>query len=100
MWVAERFGNNITVVDTGLNSVVDQFSLAGPVSDDPTPDLMDISPGGNRVFMALRGPNPLSGNNAAFNNAAGSTPGLGIIRVEQGGRTGVFYAREIGRAHV
>ena len=93
LWVAERFGNNITIVDTDSDSVVNQFGLAGPVSDDPTPDLMDISPGGNRVFMALRGPNPLSGNNAAFNNAAGSTPGLGIIRVEQGGRRGVFYAR-------
>ncbi|HEX6183611.1 MAG TPA: hypothetical protein VFZ44_06855 [Pyrinomonadaceae bacterium] len=93
VWVAERFGNNITVVDTEGNSVVNQFSLVGPVSDDPTPDLMDISPGGNRVFMALRGPNPLSGNNPTFNNAAGSTPGIGIIRVEQGGRRGEFFAR-------
>jgi hypothetical protein len=93
MWIAERFGNNITVVDTEGNSVVNQFSLVGQVSDDPTPDLMDISPGGNRVFMALRGPNPLSGNNPAFNNSAGSTPGIGIIRVEQGGRRGVFFAR-------
>jgi hypothetical protein len=93
VWVAERFGNNITVVDTGANTVVNQFSLAGPLSADPTPDLMDISPAGNRVFMALRGPNPLSGNNPSFNNAAGSTPGVGIIRVEQGGRRGVFFAR-------
>jgi hypothetical protein len=93
LWVAERFGNNITVVDTGSNSVVNQFGLSGSVSDDPTPDLMDISPSGNRVFMALRGPNPLSGNNSAFNNAAGSTPGIGVIRVEQGGRRGVFFAR-------
>lgn len=93
LWVAERFGNNITVVDTDSNTVVEQFSLVGPVSSDPTPDLMDISPGGNRVFMALRGPNPLSGNNAAFNNAAGGTPGIGIIRVERGGRGGVFFAR-------
>lgn len=93
LWVAERFGNNITVVDTETDSVVNRFGLAGPVSPDPTPDLMDISPDGNRVFMTLRGPNPLSGNNPAFNNAAGSTPGLGVIRVEQGGRRGVFYAR-------
>jgi DNA-binding beta-propeller fold protein YncE len=93
VWVAERFGNNITVVETESNSVVNQFGLAGAVSDDPTPDLLDISPGGNRVFMALRGPNPLSGNNPAFNNAAGSTPGVGVIRVEQGGRGGVFFAR-------
>ncbi|MDQ3667636.1 MAG: hypothetical protein M3410_13885 [Acidobacteriota bacterium] len=93
VWVAERFGNNITVVDTGSNSVVNQFSLVGPVSNDPAPDLMDISPSGNRVFMALRGPNPLTANNPAFNNAAGSTPGVGIIRVQQGGRRGTFFAR-------
>jgi hypothetical protein len=93
VWVDERFGNNITVVETSSNSVVNQFSLVGLVSSDPAPDLMDISPSGNRVFMSLRGPNPLTGNNPAFNNAAGTTPGLGIIRVEQGGRTGTFFAR-------
>jgi hypothetical protein len=93
LWVGERFGNNITVVDTGSNSVVNQFSLIGLVSSDPAPDLMDISPSGNRVFMALRGPNPLTANNPTFNNAVGSTPGLGIIRVQQGGRSGTFFAR-------
>src|SRR5688500_1201279 len=35
LWVAERFGNNITVVDTGSNVVVNQFSLVGGVSSDP-----------------------------------------------------------------
>jgi hypothetical protein len=99
LWVGERFGNNITVVDASSNIVVNQFSLVGPVSSDPTPDLMDISPSGNRVFMSLRGPNPLSGNNPTFNNAAGSTPGLGIIRVEQDGRKGTFYAR-VSISHV
>lgn len=93
LWVAERFGNNITVVDTDDNAVIDQFSLVGSVSADPTPDLMDISPSGNRVFMTLRGPNPLSGNNPVFNNAAGSTPGIGIIRVEQDGQRGTFFTR-------
>jgi len=72
---------------------VDQFSLVGAVSNDPTPDLMDISPSGNRIFFTLRGPNPLTGNNPTFNNAAGSTPGLGIVRVEQDGRRGTFFAR-------
>jgi hypothetical protein len=93
LWVDERFGNNITVVDTDSNSVVNQFSLVGSVSNDPAPDLMDISPGGNRVFISLRGPNPLTGNNTTFNNAVGSTPGVGIVRVEQGGTRGTFFAR-------
>ena len=93
LWVAERFGNNITVVDTDSNAVINQFGLVGRVSNDPTPDLMDISPDGKLVFMSLRGPNPLTGNNPAFNNAVGSTPGVGIIRVQHGGRRGKFIAR-------
>ena len=93
MWVVERFGNNITIVDTRDNSVVDQFSLVGPVSNDPAPDLLDISPDGKYIFMSLRGPIPLTGNNAAFNNAVGSTPGVGIMRVQQGGARGRFIAR-------
>jgi DNA-binding beta-propeller fold protein YncE len=93
LWVGERFGNNITVVDTGSNAVVNQFSLVGSLSSDPAPDLMDISPSGNRIFMTLRGPIPLTGNNPAFNNAVGNTPGLGIIRVEEGGSRGTFFAR-------
>ena len=93
VWVAERFGNNITVVDTTTNAVINQFSLVGGVSNDPAPDLLDISPDGKYIFMALRGPNPLTGNNPAFNNAVGSTPGLGVIRVKKGGETGKFVAR-------
>jgi hypothetical protein len=93
LWVAERFGNNITVVDAESNSIVNQFGLVGSVSTDPTPDLMDISPAGNRVFVSLRGPNPLTGNNPAFNNAVGATPGVGVIRVQQGGRSGELIAR-------
>jgi hypothetical protein len=62
------------------------------LSGDPAPDLMDISPDGNRIFATLRGPRPLTGNNPNFNNAVGSTPGLGIFRVTQGGRSGAFVA--------
>jgi hypothetical protein len=54
---------------------------------------MDISPSGNRIYMTLRGPNPLTGNNPTFNNAVGNSPGLGILRVEEGGRAGTFVAR-------
>jgi DNA-binding beta-propeller fold protein YncE len=93
LWVAERFGNNITVVDTKTNAPINQFSLVGRVSNDPAPDLMDISPDGKLIFMSLRGPNPLTGNNPAFNNAVGSTPGVGVMLVEHGGRRGRFIAR-------
>jgi hypothetical protein len=45
-------------------------------SNDPTPDLGDVAPDGQTIYMALRGPFPLTISHAA----AGSCPGLGIIR--------------------
>ena len=92
LWVADRFANKVVVVNTRTDSVVGEFSLAGDISPDPAPDLMGIAPSGNRVFVALRGPRPLSGNNPAFNNAVGSTPGLGVIQVTQEGRSGELIA--------
>jgi hypothetical protein len=66
---------------------VNTIALAHPLSDVPTPDLADISPDGHRIFVSLRGPNPLSGSPHA---ATGSTPGLGVIHVTQGGSGGVL----------
>lgn len=92
LWVADRAANLITVVDTSTDLVENEFSLLNGVSPDPTPDLMGISPDGNRAYVTLRGPNPLTGNFAGVNNAAGSTPGLGIIRVTNSGRDGTLQA--------
>ncbi len=92
LWIADRAANRIVVVETATDQVVNEIDLAGQVSADPAPDLMERSPNGNRVFMALRGPIPLTGNAPGVNNAVGSTPGLGIVRVKQGGREGVFEA--------
>lgn len=92
LWVADRAANRIVVVDTASDSVVGEIDLVGPRSADPAPDLMAISPAGNRVFLTLRGPNPLTANVPGVNNAVGATPGLGIVRVEQGGRWGVLLA--------
>lgn len=92
LWAGDRAANKVVVVDTGQDIVVNEFTLVGDASDDPAPDLMDTSPAGNRIYAALRGPNPLTGNAPAVNNAVGSTPGLGIIRVESGGRTGTLQA--------
>ncbi len=92
VWVGDRASNEIVVVDTSTDEVVRTFSLAGDFSSDPAPDLMAISPSGNRVFIALRGPNPLTGNVADVDNAVGSTPGVGVVRVEQGGARGVLHA--------
>jgi DNA-binding beta-propeller fold protein YncE len=92
LWVADRAANRIVVVDTRRDTVVNEIGLAGVVSPDPAPDLMGISPGGKRVYVSLRGPLPLTGNVPGVNNAAGSTPGVGIVRVTRGGRSGRLRA--------
>ena len=84
LWVNDRIQNDVTVVDTATDTVTGSFSLVGALSDDPAPDIFDLSPSGNRMFVTLRGPSPQSGGHAAF----GSTPGLGVIDVRAGGRTG------------
>lgn len=84
--------NTATVVNTATDEVVGEVPLAGSVSHDPAPDLFAISPTGNRIFAALRGPNPLTGNAPGVGNAVGATPGLAIIRVTNGGRDGVLQA--------
>lgn len=51
----------------------------------PAPDLAESAPSGDLVFVAFRGPTPLSGDPHI---ATGSTPGLGILEVLEGGRNG------------
>jgi hypothetical protein len=77
------------VVDTTTDQIVNLIPLAGHVSEDPTPDLLAVSPNGSHAFMSLRGPVPLT---ADPHVSTGSTPGVGIVRVIRGGRDGVFEA--------
>lgn len=93
LWVDDRAANRIVVVDTRRDLVVNEINLVGVVSTDPAPDLMDVSPRGNRVFVSLRGPNPLTGNVVGVNNAVGNSPGVGVLRVRHGGHAGELYAR-------
>lgn len=90
LWAGDRAANRIVVVQVSRDRVVHEFSLVGRASADPAPDLLDTSPGGDAVYAALRGPNPLTANVAGVNNAVGSTPGLGVIR--SGGAGGVLVA--------
>lgn len=85
LWVLDRARSVAEVFDTSSDAHVNTIALAHPSSEHPTPDLADISPSGNRIFVSLRGPNPLSGSPHA---ATGSTPGLGVIQVDQGGEDG------------
>ena len=87
LWVADRGRNFIWVIDTTTDQMVNMITLAGAVSADPTPDLLATSPNGSHVYMSLRGPNPLT---ADPHVSTGSTPGVGVIKVLQGGRSGYF----------
>jgi hypothetical protein len=85
LWVLDRHQNVAEIIEVASGHWVNTVNLAGQVSDDPAPDLVDRSPWGDRLFVALRGSVPLSGDP---HNARGSTPGLGIIQVTHGGRSG------------
>jgi DNA-binding beta-propeller fold protein YncE len=89
LWIADRDGDRIVVLDALTDAFIGEFSLEGAFGNDPSPDLLDISPAGNRVFASLRGPNPLSGDP---HSSTGSTPGVGVIEVQDGGRTGELRA--------
>jgi DNA-binding beta-propeller fold protein YncE len=89
LWIADRGENFIWVIDTDRDTVADVIPLAGPPSSDPTPDLLVTSPNGSHVFMSLRGPNPLT---ADPHVSTGTTPGVGVIKVQADGRKGFFEA--------
>ncbi len=93
LWVDDRIQNKIQVVRTRDNERVNEFDLATDTATDVAPDLMDISPDRDKVFVATRGPNPQSGGHAAF----GNSPGLGVIDVRQDGRDGrLDYVARVG----
>lgn len=77
------------MIETATDTIVNTIPLEGDVSDDPTPDLLVTSPNGNHAFMSLRGPFPLT---ADPHVSTGSTPGVGILKVRQGGRAAKFEA--------
>jgi hypothetical protein len=83
LWWGDRSRNDVTVVDPRGDRVIGRFGLVNEHSDDPAPDLFDLSPRGDYMFASLRGPNPSSGH-----EAFGSTPGVGVIEVRRGGRSG------------
>lgn len=89
VWVPDRFQNVVEIIDVAQARRVSTINLAGALSDDPSPDLLDIAPAGNRIFASLRGPTPLSGDP---HNSIGSTPGLAVIQVTQNGRSGELTA--------
>jgi DNA-binding beta-propeller fold protein YncE len=92
LWVADRAANHIAVVDTRHDRLAGEIELTGPLSADPAPDLVAVAPSGQKAFVSLRGPNPLTANVPGTDNAVGRTPGLGVLRVEGGGKRGTLRA--------
>lgn len=90
VWSADRAGNNIEIIDTLSNLSVGSVDLTTSANADPAPDLMDVAPDGQYVFVGLRGPNPLTGNDKNVNNAKGTIPGVGVIHVDAGGKVGHY----------
>ena len=87
LWVLDRVQNVAEIFDTSTGAHINRVDLnkGGPAG--LAPDLADVSPFGNRIFVSLRGPNPLSGDPHA---STGSTPGLGVIQVQRNGVSGVL----------
>jgi hypothetical protein len=90
LWAADRPANAIEVVDTTTDTRVGSFSVGSRHSADPAPELFELSPRGSHAFVTLRGPCPLTGNIQGVNNSVGDSPGIGVLRVRQGGRAGTL----------
>jgi DNA-binding beta-propeller fold protein YncE len=107
LWMNFRASGNMIVLDTETDEVVNVFAIGAGRGQRPqvpgaAPDLMDITPGtlprlvcepsstvmciapgGERVFVAMRGPTPLTGGAAA----AGDRAGVEILAVSDNGRS-------------
>ena len=84
IWVTDRHANLIEVFNT-LTNERNTLDVKSADVADPSPDLMDISPAGNRMFVSLRGSIPLTGDPHV---STGESPGLMVIKIEEGGRLG------------
>lgn len=89
LWVLDRASNLVEVFDTHTNQRVNTIALSHPMSADPTPDLGHVLGTSKRMFLSLRGPNPLTGDPHV---ATGSTPGLGILQIDGNGEDGQLIA--------
>jgi hypothetical protein len=89
VWMLDRAGNVVEVFDAESGANVNTIDLVSSESQDPTPDLAVLAPSGNRIFVSLRGPVPLSGDPHA---STGTTPGLAVVQVVHNGWSGFVKA--------
>lgn len=89
LWVMDRHADVAEILDPASGRHLNTIALNGGLTPNAAPDLVDVAPDGARLFVALRGRVPLSGDP---HNARGDTPGLGILRVTADGRAGDLMA--------
>ena len=89
LWVMDRHADVAEILDPVSGQRVNTIPLNGAFTPNAAPDRVDASPAGNRLFVALRGRTPLSGDP---HNARGDTPGLGVLQVDGDGRSGALIA--------
>lgn len=90
VWSADQAGNNVEIIDTVSNLSVGSIDLVTDTNKDPAPDLLGNAPDGQYVFVGLRGPNPLTGNDKVVHNAKGTISGIGVIHVDGGWKVGHY----------
>lgn len=84
IWAFDRAAHVLQVYDAKRATPVTTVNLRSRWSAKPAPDIVAEAPDGKAVYAATRGPNPLTGSHAAV----GDAPGLLVLEVLRGGRSG------------
>lgn len=71
LWAVNRISDDGLVIDARSFRVIEEIDHVGD-----TPDILDFSPDGSRVYVTQRGPVPRSGGVHA---AAGDAPGIAVL---------------------
>lgn len=86
--VATGSAHEYSLSSTTACSDVAAVDVPPEYANDVTPDLMDRSPNGDLLFFAARGPVPHS----VPGTAQGSCPGVGVIKLSDGSKSGELAA--------
>ncbi|TPX61542.1 hypothetical protein PhCBS80983_g01107 [Powellomyces hirtus] len=78
VWVFDRAANTIQSFDFKQGKALGSIPLVTSLAADPTPDIADITPDEQTIFVTFRGAFPLSGDP---HFSQGSTPAVGVIDI-------------------
>jgi hypothetical protein len=84
-WVLDRKADRAEVFSTWDEDHVNTVTFSHAAAPDPAIDLGVMSPLQSRMFVSMRGPNPLSGDPHI---STGSTPGMGVVQMSRFGSSG------------